>query len=220
MTFNTDKIEPHGYFPSYLQIASQIGPHGTVLELGVENGESLRMWQALFPLGTVVGVDHSEHAIWPPGTKKIISAQDNPALPDAVRVITREIDLIVDDASHHGIATRNSFDLLWPMVRPGGFYVVEDWQVALCGDNRSGRGAEAWGPSMLKTAEWFLRLLDSRDAEVDTIVYRYGMVIIHKSDKATDYYLTAIQAGIMSIDEARGKLNLPPWDIPETRNGK
>ena len=180
--FDTDKIEPHGYFPVYLRLASELGPFATVCELGVEDGESLRMWQALFPCGTVLGVDISRKAHWPAGTLGLISAQDDPQLPVVISEMhgIKTFDLIVDDASHHGIATRKSFELLFPLVRPGGYYVIEDWQVSLCGDP-SGRGPEAWGPSMLRTAEGFLKLLDSRDADIDQITYRYGLIIIQRS---------------------------------------
>jgi predicted O-methyltransferase YrrM len=39
----------------------------------------------------------------------------------------RPIDLVVDDASHLLGPTRASFNALFPHVRPGGVYVIEDW---------------------------------------------------------------------------------------------
>jgi SAM-dependent methyltransferase len=38
-----------------------------------------------------------------------------------------ELDLVVDDASHYLDETRNSFNAIFPFVRPGGVYVIEDW---------------------------------------------------------------------------------------------
>ncbi len=35
--------------------------------------------------------------------------------------------MIVDDASHIGRLTAATYALLWPLVKPGGYYVVEDW---------------------------------------------------------------------------------------------
>jgi hypothetical protein len=173
--FNTDKITYHEYFQTYVSIAAQLGPKAKVLELGVENGESLRMWQSLFPLGDVTGVDINENARWPRGTRKVISPQDDPGLPGK---LGGEFNLIVDDASHNGITTRKSFEVLWPMVAKQGFYVVEDWTVALRADPHWGG---PWGDSMLRTAEGFLPMLDYRDAQCDFITYKYGMVIIHRS---------------------------------------
>ncbi len=37
------------------------------------------------------------------------------------------LDLVVDDASHFYRETRSSFEVLFPRLRPGGKYVIEDW---------------------------------------------------------------------------------------------
>ncbi len=39
----------------------------------------------------------------------------------------RPLDLVVDDASHRYVETRASFELLFPRLRPGGRFVLEDW---------------------------------------------------------------------------------------------
>ena len=38
---------------------------------------------------------------------------------------------MIDDASHLLDPTRSSFDVLFPLLRPGGVYVIEDWGVDL-----------------------------------------------------------------------------------------
>ncbi|WP_162942365.1 class I SAM-dependent methyltransferase [Desertimonas flava] len=38
------------------------------------------------------------------------------------------IDLIIDDASHLYEPSRIMFETLFPRLRPGGWYVIEDWQ--------------------------------------------------------------------------------------------
>jgi hypothetical protein len=60
--------------------------------------------------------------------------QENNAL---VRELTIEhlgegrcIDLVVDDASHQLAPTRNTFETVFPRLRPGGSYVVEDYASA------------------------------------------------------------------------------------------
>jgi hypothetical protein len=37
------------------------------------------------------------------------------------------LDLVVDDCSHLYGATKASFDELFPRLRPGGLYMIEDW---------------------------------------------------------------------------------------------
>jgi len=39
---------------------------------------------------------------------------------------TGDFDVIVDDASHVSSLTIRSFEILWPFLKPGGVYVVED----------------------------------------------------------------------------------------------
>jgi Methyltransferase domain len=45
----------------------------------------------------------------------------------------RPIDLVVDDASHLLGPTRASFNVLFPRLRPGGWFVIEDWSWAHIG---------------------------------------------------------------------------------------
>lgn len=37
------------------------------------------------------------------------------------------IDFVIDDASHFLDETRSSFNTLFPRMRPGGVYIIEDW---------------------------------------------------------------------------------------------
>jgi hypothetical protein len=179
MTFNTDKIEPHGYFQTYVRLAAEIGPRGRVCELGVLDGESLRMFGALFPLGHITGVDISTTAVWPRGTVRVVARHDDPALPGMLG--GGPFDLIVDDGCHDGETVRRSFALLWPLVAPAGFYVVEDWQVSLRPAERPGETwGKPWGQGMLQAVQAFLALLDFPDSECECVEYRYGLAIVKK----------------------------------------
>lgn len=176
--FNTDKILPHCYFQAYARIAGILGPQARVCELGVLGGESLRMFQALFPLGEITGVDISPDQKWPPGAVKVISAHDNPRLPGK---LNGSFDLIIDDGGHDGETVQRSFALLWSLVNPGGFYVIEDWMISLRGSERPG---ETWGDprgdSMLRAVESLLLLLRYPDSECESVEYRYGLAIARK----------------------------------------
>jgi len=179
--FVTDKISNqgnHGYFRAYQRLAHQIGRGGKVCEVGVWHGESLKLWQALFPAGLVAGVDRDPESVWPPGTARIVCDQDDEKLPGLLGQVSPDgFDLIVDDASHDGKLTRRTWELLWPLVRPGGYYVIEDW-------SEGTMAALAWKPgaveSMLHMAESFLPLLALRGCDPDSIEYRYGLIIMHR----------------------------------------
>lgn len=100
----------------------------TVLELGVKRGASLRMWKEYFPLGAIHGVDlnprcqeESEERV----TVHTLSQDDAQGLT-ALAEAVGGFDLVVDDASHINSLTAASFRILWPYVKPGGFYIIED----------------------------------------------------------------------------------------------
>jgi hypothetical protein len=179
VAFDTDKIS-HGYLPVYLKIASEIGITGHVAELGVHAGGSLAMWQSLFPSGLVAGVDYVETCVWPEGTHKILTTQTSVALPGQLTGLSPGgYDLIVDDCSHDGTLTRRSWELLWPLVKPGRYYVIEDWQVAF--------PPWQYGTSMLTTAQSFLPIVGNpahAATGLESAEYRFGMVILRKSATA------------------------------------
>lgn len=170
MTFATDKVRL-GYLPTYLGLAAELGTSARVVEVGVLRGDSLVMWQSLFPEGTIVGVDHDANARWPEGTVRVVVGQNDAALPGMVAEYG-PFDLIVDDASHEGALTRRTWDLLWPLVAPGRYYVIEDWQVAFWHERDQ---------SMLRMAESLLPAIEDGDAE--SITYRHGQIILRKKAK-------------------------------------
>ena len=157
---DTDKYSL-GYYPAYAEIAAQVGPAGRVLEVGVARGGSLAMWQGLFPGGLVAGADKDPSCTWPGGAVRIIAPQDSPVLAAAAAAASPGgWDLIVDDASHDGALSQATFALLWPQVRPGGWYALEDWAIGYL---------PGWGhgDSMLRLAESFLAMLEPPHGAVD-----------------------------------------------------
>lgn len=176
MKFATDKVG-QGFLPAYLRIAAELGPAARVCEVGVWHGDSLDMWQALFPQGIIAGVDADPASRWPDGTCRIVTSQDNPHLPGQLEAISPEWDLVIDDASHDGIMSAETFRLLWPLVRAGGYYVLEDWQVGIA---TVPPWNGSYGPSMLTLAQSFLRLLDSLDGELESVTYQYALAVLRK----------------------------------------
>jgi hypothetical protein len=177
--FATDKVA-HGYLPAYSRIARHLGPAARVCEIGVASGGSLDMWRVLFPQGTVAGVDIDPHASWPEGSIAITAAQDDPGLPRILDSYEEAWDLIVDDASHDGNLTAATLDLLWKLVAPGGFYVIEDWFTGFA-------NYRDYDDSMLRMARSLLGRLDPFAApeghytDVESIEYRHGLAILRKA---------------------------------------
>lgn len=128
-------LDKHGsdkrpeYMAVYERICDTLPEDPAIVELGVLNGESLKMWLAAFPDSTVIGVDNDPAAHWPDGAVRVVADQTECAQDIGAPGDT--FDLIIDDASHQYKATMASFQALWPLVEPGGWYVVEDWDASL-----------------------------------------------------------------------------------------
>jgi hypothetical protein len=127
LKFGTDKSsEGFGYCSTYERVFGHLRHEPVkLLELGVCQGASLRMWDEYFdnPDSDIVGID-----IDPPetrfGQRVRVYRSDQAECPDALR--DWQPDIVVDDASHDNDKTQASFETWWPFVAPGGFYIVED----------------------------------------------------------------------------------------------
>ena len=101
----------------------------TMLEIGVAGGGSLEMWREYFGKdATIFGIDInpkcSERAD-PPNQVRIGSQAD----PEFLRSVIEEMgppDIILDDGSHIAKHQRASFRALFPALKSGGLYVIED----------------------------------------------------------------------------------------------
>lgn len=201
MTYQTDK-EILGFVPEYRRIAGILGPAARVCEVGVLGGLGLDMLADMFPAGLVAGVDVNPGSRWPDGTIRIVASQDDPALPAMLGHHSAQWDLIADDASHNGHLTKATFGLLWPLVSPGGFYVIEDWFIGsplwpstgCWGGAPAGSAAAvlSYDPGLLRVVQDLVLLLDKpypgegaavplRDSEAESVTFRYGMAIVRKA---------------------------------------
>lgn len=62
-----------------------------------------------------------------PGSERRQSLQNNFTLVKTKGQIQNYLDLVIDDASHLYELTRTSFVTLFPLLQPGGMYIIEDW---------------------------------------------------------------------------------------------
>lgn len=99
-----------------------------LLELGVQDGNSLRMWQDYLPNTIVVGLDVEPVAV--EGIPVYCGGQEDTALLDEIAQehAPNGFDVIIDDASHIGDLSRISFWHLFPnWLKSNGLYFIEDW---------------------------------------------------------------------------------------------
>lgn len=99
-----------------------------MLEIGVLNGASLRTWHEYFPFARIWAIDvreegrqHEQERV-----RIHIGHQKDPALLDTVLAESGPLDFVVDDGSHRGEDQQGSLLHLWPKLKPGGVYIMED----------------------------------------------------------------------------------------------
>jgi hypothetical protein len=100
----------------------------TLLEIGVWRGASLRMWRDYFPRGRIFGIDVDPGAAAHAGDRieVFIGDQTDPELLRRLVARTGPLDVVVDDGGHRVEQQMPSLAFLWPHLKPGGIYIIED----------------------------------------------------------------------------------------------
>ena len=136
--FTIAKNEP--YLRVYEELASAFSPR-SILELGIFQGGSYVLLDKLFSPRRMSAVDIRPQPV-PPLLEYVAdkegrfvhfstSQTDRKILNDIVRSeLADELDLVIDDASHTYEQTKTSFEILFPLLKPGGIYSIEDWSWA------------------------------------------------------------------------------------------
>jgi hypothetical protein len=117
----SDKIE-HGLWAVYVEVLPD--DVGRIVEIGVLNGDSLRLWASEFPTALVVGVDIADR---PDDLEnRYFWLQCDQTAPE-LGGLCQCADVIVDDASHVGELTLRTWRNIWPHMKSGARYFIEDW---------------------------------------------------------------------------------------------
>lgn len=130
LAHGTDKAsDGHDYLRTYEPLIPDDVPV-KLLEIGWYEGASMRTWREyLHPESIVVGVDINKPAV---PVDRAHFRQVDATSRDMVRVAAEfgEFDVVVDDGSHRSPDVIATFRMMWPHVRPGGLYIVEDLHVS------------------------------------------------------------------------------------------
>jgi hypothetical protein len=124
----------HHYLPLYDRyFARYRGTPVRFLEIGVNNGGSLQMWRRYLGEDAVIcGIDINPDCAQYDGQSGMvrIGSQDD---PDFLAQVVREmggLDAVLDDGSHRMKHIDTSLRVLFPMLRDGGTYMIEDLHTA------------------------------------------------------------------------------------------
>ena len=125
----------------YLELAEEF-QRSRIVEFGVDQGGSTSFFAKLFQPEKMIAFELSDEPVStvmdflseqdPEGRINIhwgVNQADQAVVP---RLLDRAfgshaVDFIVDDASHLLAPSTATFEMLFPRLRPGGLYVLEDW---------------------------------------------------------------------------------------------
>ncbi|MFX1384902.1 MAG: hypothetical protein ACFFBP_20935 [Promethearchaeota archaeon] len=100
-----------------------------VFEVGIRNGGSIRVWRNYFPNAVIYALDNHEPSLeCILNQERIIPVKLDQGSPKQLDSFAKNgpFDIGIDDGSHiwkHQILT---FEKLWPAIKPGGLYIIED----------------------------------------------------------------------------------------------
>jgi hypothetical protein len=127
--YGTDKSSlRHGYLSQYERLLSHFRENTfNLIEIGIHHGASLAVWHAYFPKATIVGVDiASVCRQYARGRIKVAIGSQADAAFLAELAAEYPPTVVIDDGSHRPEHQIFSFEQLFPLLRPGGCYIVED----------------------------------------------------------------------------------------------
>ena len=126
-------------------------------------GNSLRMWKSYFPLGRIYSLDIYDKSFVQEYRIKIFqgSQTDKQVLDNIIHSMGKP-EIIIDDGSHINSHVIETFLYLFPILKEGGIYVIEDTQTSYWpdygGDSENLNNQET-------TMNFFKRLVDGINHE-------------------------------------------------------
>lgn len=125
----TDKATTHFYMDNYERHLSVLRDNEfTLLEIGVGNGSSIKMWREGFPKAKVYGIDiNADCAGYVDGV--FIGSQNDHEFLDKVLAEIGTPLVCIDDCSHEGWRTIDTFKYMFPKISQGGLLIIEDCSV-------------------------------------------------------------------------------------------
>lgn len=190
--YQTDKRTcKHGYTIYYERLFRELRRQTvTLLEIGGNQYASLRVWRDYFPNGRILGLAKTPVHLTNQGITTLLGDQCDPDIVTRLQSAAPEgFDIIIDDGDHLPTRQRTAFELLFPLLNPGGWYVIEDLQTAYLSEFTA-PGRE----SILDFVESKVKNLHDfgnsryaahvRNAELDEILMFRGLVFLRKAINA------------------------------------
>jgi predicted O-methyltransferase YrrM len=179
----------HELVSRYVELADRFHG-GRIVELGIAQGGSTALLALLAEPSKLVAIERRDEVPALASFERVspyfgVSQGDRSAIGDiADREFTDPIDLVIDDASHVYDLTLCSFEVLFPRLRPEGWYVIEDWSAqyevaerARLGTLERGTRSSARSPLARIGVELMLASITSPQTISQVIVDRRWIVV-------------------------------------------
>lgn len=130
--YSSDKSYLHNYYNRfYNRIFSDSKIKCDVLEIGILDGSSLRVWKHFFEYGNVHGIDINKVDIDDDRIKTFIVDQSNENQLIEFSNKGLMYDVIIDDGSHRMRDLQITAQILFKNINPGGLLIIEDLQTSI-----------------------------------------------------------------------------------------
>jgi|ETNmetMinimDraft_25_1059894.scaffolds.fasta_scaffold64286_2 hypothetical protein len=191
----------NGYVNEYVRLFDEIRDNKiNFLEIGIFQGRSLAMWSDYFSNGKIYGIDidTTEFKLVYPELLEM-GAFENDNLQEVIQgdttdstildVLNSEVgfSVIIDDGDHTHLGQLATFKNFFPLLEPGGFYIIEDIASPYSYSSRSwySKGKSA----NLKSDLWDLNKLYNNIDSVTPLLTKInsatkgtGMIVVRKEE--------------------------------------
>ncbi|KAK9419433.1 putative Methyltransferase domain-containing protein [Seiridium unicorne] len=172
--YGTDKVTTHHYwfmydkhFPAIRNKRLKMLEIGLGCDMVYGPGKSYYTWLEYFPNVDLYYMEYDAEcaAKWAAKTSDATIFAGDQADPAFLQKFIDEsggdFDIIIDDGGHTMNQQKVSFEALWKIVKPGGFYFVEDLQTSFMasygGDPSGGKDPKVW-----TMAKYIYELIDDK----------------------------------------------------------
>lgn len=204
--YNNDKVNEYHSFSgkTYMDIYSMYfnpvkDSNITMLEIGIRDGSSLRIFRDYFKKGKILGLDIDPRTAFKENRiVTYIGSQSSPEIINKIFEENPQINIVLDDGSHVNELTIASFKLIFERLPKGSIYIIEDLSCSYLEDSlEEGIKIGHWpgmhlNDSTVKMVNrrsdmngFFLKLIEEMDArkgEVEYVHFWSQLCVIKKID--------------------------------------
>lgn len=183
---DTDKgPHMHNYTEIYAQHFAPLRSQSIrFLEIGIGAGNSVLLWEQYFPNAELHFIDNDPRSLFAMKSERtsyhLLDQEDRDGLEDFASKIGGDFDIIIDDGGHYMHQQIISFQTLFPHLKGGGLYIVEDLHTSYW-QEYGGRGDVGLPKAGDGTAIEFLKnLVEDLDKNIHSIHFYKSLCIIQR----------------------------------------